>query len=198
MLLLGVAVVLTAAAPAHATANTRADGYGNRCAMRGETLPTKHTLRANDTDNSLSRRYYGCQGGALTILSSIGLKKWSPRRKIVEAKRYELGDTIVIPGLPQASINPPARSPALPSVRSLEVSSSYREDRGIRSVQLEHQGDKHETVDLRCRPGWSTRGAGRPGLGGDRLGDGRLVADERARRGGVFRARRGGSGSGAL
>ena len=108
-ILLGVAVILAAAAPAHATANGRADGYGNRCAMRGEKLPTKHTLGTNDAGNSLSKRYYGNHGGALTILSSIGLKKWSPRRKIVEAKRYELGDTIVIPKLPQASINPPAR-----------------------------------------------------------------------------------------
>ena len=70
-ILLGVAVILAAAAPAHATANRRADGYGNRCAMRGETLLTKHTLGANDTGNSLSSRYYGNHGGALTILSSI-------------------------------------------------------------------------------------------------------------------------------
>jgi hypothetical protein len=54
-MLLGVAVMLAAAAPAHATANGRADGYGNRCAMRGERLPTKHTLGANDAGNSLSR-----------------------------------------------------------------------------------------------------------------------------------------------
>jgi hypothetical protein len=108
-MLLGVAVILAAAAPAHATADSRADGYGNRCAMRGEKLPTKHTLGANDTGNSLSRRYYGNHGGALTILSSIGLRNWRRTKKIVEAKRYELGDTIVIPRLPQASINPPAR-----------------------------------------------------------------------------------------
>ena len=108
-MLLGVAVVLAAAALTHATANGRADGDGHRCAMRGERLPTKHRLAANDTGNSLSRRYYRSHGGALTILSSIGLKKWGPRRKIVEAKRYELGDTIVIPKLPQASINPPSR-----------------------------------------------------------------------------------------
>ena len=70
---------------------------------------TKHRLGANDTGNSLSRRYYGSHGGALTILSSIGLRKWRPTRKIVEAKRYEVGDPIVIPKLPQASINPPSR-----------------------------------------------------------------------------------------
>jgi hypothetical protein len=108
-MLLGVAVVLAAATPTYAIPNGRADGYETRCAMRGEKLPTKHKLAVNDTGNSLSRRYYGSHGGALTILSSIGLKTWGPRRKIVEAKRYELGDTIVIPKLPQASINPPAR-----------------------------------------------------------------------------------------
>jgi hypothetical protein len=37
------------------------------------------------------------------------LKKRGPRRKIVEAKRYEVGDAIVIPELLQASINPPSR-----------------------------------------------------------------------------------------
>jgi len=109
ILLPGVAVVLAAAAPTHAIANCRADGYGNCGAMRGEKLPAKHTLGANDTGNSLSRSYYGNHGGALTILSSIGLRNWRRTRKIVEAKRYELGDTIVIPKLPQASINPPAR-----------------------------------------------------------------------------------------
>lgn len=108
-MLLGVAVVLAAAAPAHAIADGRADGYPYRCAMRGEKLPAKHGLGACDTGDSLSRRYYGNHGGALTILSSIGLKKWGPRRKIVEAKRYEAGDAIVIPKLPQASINPPSR-----------------------------------------------------------------------------------------
>ena len=107
--LLGVAVVLAATAAADAIADGRADGCGNRCAMRGETLPTKHTLGADDTGNSLSRRYYGNHGGALTVLSSIGLRNWRRTRKIVEAKRYELGDTIVIPRLPLASINPPAR-----------------------------------------------------------------------------------------
>ena len=107
-MLVGVAVVLAAAAPAHAITNGRADGR-NRCAIRGEKLPAKHGLGASDTGDSLSRRYYGNHGGALTILSSIGLKNWGPHRKIVEAKRYEAGDAIVIPKLPQASINPPSR-----------------------------------------------------------------------------------------
>jgi hypothetical protein len=110
-MLLGVAVVLTAAAPTHAIPNGRADGYGHRCAMRGERLPTKHKLAANDTGNSLSRHYYGSHGGALTILSSNGLKKWPPSTKIVESKRYHAGDTIVIPKPPTASINTPRRAP---------------------------------------------------------------------------------------
>ena len=62
-MLLGVAVMLAAAAPAHAMPNGRADGDGHRCAMRGERLPTKHRLAANDTGNSLSRRYYGNHRG---------------------------------------------------------------------------------------------------------------------------------------
>ena len=74
--------------------------------------PDEAHAGANDTGNSLSRRYYGNHGGALTILSSIGLRNWQRARKIVEAKRYEVGDTIVIPELPRASINPPQRSNA--------------------------------------------------------------------------------------
>jgi len=68
-MLLGVAVVLAAAAPAHAITNGRADGCWNRCATRGEKVPAKHRLGANDTRSSLSRRYYGNDGRALTILS---------------------------------------------------------------------------------------------------------------------------------
>jgi hypothetical protein len=108
-MLAGVAVVLAAAAPAHAITNGRANGHRNRCTMRREKLPTNHRLGTNDTGNSLSRHYYGSHNGALTILSSIGLNKWGPRRKIVEAKRYKAGDAIVIPKPPQASINPPSR-----------------------------------------------------------------------------------------
>jgi len=109
-MLVGVAVGLAAAVPAHAITNRRADRDESRYAMRGgEQLPTKHTLRANDTGNSLSRHHYGSRSGALTILSRIGLKKWGRSRQIVEAKRYEAGDTIPIPQLPRASINPPTR-----------------------------------------------------------------------------------------
>jgi hypothetical protein len=103
----GVTVVLTAAAPAHASP---AAGSRNRCAMRVMQLPTKHRLGAHDTGNSLSRHYYGNRGGALTILSSIRLKKWRPSTSIVASKRYQVGDTIVIPKPPRASINPPQRS----------------------------------------------------------------------------------------
>jgi hypothetical protein len=106
-MLLGVAVVLAAAAPTHAS---RADGYGNRCAMRGEKLPAKQRLGGSDTGSSLSKRYYGSHGGALTILWSNGLKRWPPSTRIVASKRYRVGDTIVIPKLPTASIKPPQRS----------------------------------------------------------------------------------------
>ena len=80
--------------------------------MRGEKLPTKHRLGASDTGNSLSRRYYGSRGGALTILWSNGLKRWPPSKRIVASKRYQAGDAIVIPKPPRASINPPPRSTA--------------------------------------------------------------------------------------
>lgn len=108
-MLLGVAVVLAAAAPTHAS---RVDGYENRCATRGEKLPAKHRLGVSDTGNSLSKRYYGSRGGALTILWSNGLKRWPPSTRIVASKRYQVGHTIVIPKLPRASINPPQRSNA--------------------------------------------------------------------------------------
>jgi hypothetical protein len=107
--LLGVAVVLVAAAPTPAIPHGRAAGYPNR-AMRGETLPATHVLRASDTGNSLSQRYYGSCGGALTILWNNALKRWRPSKRIVESERYQAGAVIVIPKPPEASINPPRRS----------------------------------------------------------------------------------------
>ena len=101
--LIAVAVMLTLAAP---TQPGWADAGGARCAVRGGTLPAHHRLAVNDTGNSLSRRYYGSRAGARWILASIGLNRWPPRRQIVASRRYRVGDTIVIPKLPTASIEP--------------------------------------------------------------------------------------------
>jgi hypothetical protein len=124
--LVSVAVAL-AVAPGHARAssNARPDGEkpprewrdpSVRCQAgdpqtptRAAKLPATHKLDRQDTGNSLSKRYYRSRGGALTILWSIGLKNWPPSRNIVESRRYEDGDTIVIPKPPKASINPPSR-----------------------------------------------------------------------------------------
>jgi hypothetical protein len=105
-LLLGVAVVLAAAAPAHAS---RADAHGNPRAMRDQKVPAKHRLGGNDTGNSLSRRYYGSSGGALTILWSNGLKRWPPSKRVVASKRYRAGDIIVIRSYPSRRSSPPRR-----------------------------------------------------------------------------------------
>ena len=80
--------------------------------MRGEKLLAQHTLRVSDTGNSLSQRYYGSRGGALTILWSNALKRWPPSKRIVASQRYQAGAAIVIPKPPKASINPPPRSNA--------------------------------------------------------------------------------------
>ena len=122
--------VAFAAAPAHGRASSNAprNGEGRPCAVaagtvkleptsvqtrtRAAKLPAKHKLRRQDTGDSLSDRYYGSHGGALTILWRNGLKKWRPSRKIVESQRYDVDDTIVIPKLPKATVNPPARAAA--------------------------------------------------------------------------------------
>jgi hypothetical protein len=108
--LVALAVAFAAAAPAHASG----DGHAETPA-RADTLPTKRTLDVSDTGTSLSKRYYGSRDGALTILSSNGLKHSPPSRRIVASKRYQVGDTIVIPRLPKASIEPPRRSNAAPA-----------------------------------------------------------------------------------
>lgn len=110
-MLMGVAVVLAAAAPTQAIPHGRAAGYQNR-AMRGGKLPTKHALQASDTGNSLSKRHYGSRGGALTILRNNALKRSPPSQRIVASQRYQAGAAIVIPKPPKASINPPPRSNA--------------------------------------------------------------------------------------
>jgi len=99
--LVGAAVVLAASAPAQATGVGHAEPRS-----RAGTLPAGHTLAASDTGNSLSRRYYGSRGGALSILWSNGHKRWPPSERIVASGRYRVGDTIVIPKPPTASINP--------------------------------------------------------------------------------------------
>ncbi len=133
---LAVAVVLAACTPAHAFSDDHTDGaqgslYSARAlGARGDPglrrrsadagkaganrLPAKHKLDGNDTANTLSKHYYGSAGGALTILWGNGLKKWRPRTKIVKSKRYKIGDTILIPKPPKASINPPSRDAAPP------------------------------------------------------------------------------------
>jgi len=87
------------------------DGHAETRALAG-TLPARHTLGARDTGNSLSKHYYGSRGGALSILWSNGLKRWPQSKRIVASGRYQVGDTIVIPKPPEASINPPQLSNA--------------------------------------------------------------------------------------
>ena len=105
--LVGAAVVLAAAALVQATG----DGHAETRA-RADTLPARHRLGARDTGNSLSKRYYGSRGGTLAILWSNGLKRWPPSKRIAASGRYRVGDTIVIPKPPKASINPPQRANA--------------------------------------------------------------------------------------
>ena len=105
--LVGLAVVLATSAPAQATGDGHAETRS-----RADALPAKHTLGARDTGNSLSRRYYGSRGGTLAILWSNGLKRWPPSKRIAASERYRVGDTIVIPKPPKASINPPQRANA--------------------------------------------------------------------------------------
>jgi len=105
--LVGAAVVLAAAAPPQATGG----GHAETRALAG-TLPARHTLGARDTGNSLSKHYYGSRGLALSILWSNGLKRWPQSKRIVASGRYRVGDTIVIPKPPEASINPPQLSNA--------------------------------------------------------------------------------------
>ena len=103
----GAAVVLAAATLVQATG----DGHAEMRA-RADTLPARHRLGASDTGNLLSKRYYGSRGGALSILWSNELKRWPPSKRIVASGRFRLGDTIVIPKPPKASINPPQRANA--------------------------------------------------------------------------------------
>ena len=106
----GAAVVL---AVVLATA-TQATGDGHaEMRARADTLPARHRLGARDTGNLLSQRYYGRQGGALAILWSNELTRWPSSKRIVASGRFRLGDTIVIPKPPKASINPPQRANAV-------------------------------------------------------------------------------------
>jgi hypothetical protein len=122
-------------------------------------LPAKRKLDGKDTANSLSKHYYGSSGGALTILWSIGLKKWRPGTKIVESKRYKAGDTILIPKPPKASINPPSRDAATdPCTGGVGVAGCGR------------RGDNAAcgAADRARARGGSARGRHRSGDGGQR------------------------------
>jgi len=52
------------------------------------------------------------RAGRFSILWSNGLKRWPQSKRIVASGRYRVGDTIVIPKPPEASINPPQLSNA--------------------------------------------------------------------------------------
>jgi hypothetical protein len=124
-MLVGVAVVLSAAAPAHASTDRRVDGDGHRYAMRGEQFPTKHTLRANDTGNSLEQAllrkpHRGADDPVPDRPGEVGPRQADRRGETLRGGRHD-------PDPPAAAgVDQPADTMITPRCsESLERSSSY-------------------------------------------------------------------------
>lgn len=60
-------------------------------------LPTKHTLVAADTPDSLARRYYGDTFLSGAIIAANGLGRWGRSTPIVQSAKYKAGQKITIP-----------------------------------------------------------------------------------------------------
>ena len=63
-------------------------------------FPTTHKLKAGDTLESLSKRYYGSFAGWGAIARENGIPKWGKTTPLVKLKRFKPGSRIKIPKKP--------------------------------------------------------------------------------------------------
>ena len=74
----------------------------------GRSLPTTHSLDANDTLVSLARAYFPSEvpikNGAQAIKKANGITRWGNNDPLVRSKRWKVGDRIKIPAAPKGTL----------------------------------------------------------------------------------------------
>lgn len=70
---------------------------GEGASKTSAKLPTTHKLKAGDTLNSLSKRYYGSYSHWRSIAGANGIKNWGASTALVKRKGFKPGHAIKIP-----------------------------------------------------------------------------------------------------